>query len=75
MRKMQIPDIRILWSSDERITRQFETLDSTFTPVRTASEPRSRPISTLSSDETTGAPARARGGSGLKRRYRERSPS
>ena len=33
MRKMQIPDIRILWSSDERIARQFETLDSTFTPV------------------------------------------
>lgn len=33
MRKMQIPDIRILWSSDERITRQFETLDTTFTPV------------------------------------------
>lgn len=33
MRKMDIPDIRILWSSDERITRQFESIDSRYAPV------------------------------------------
>lgn len=33
MRKMDIPDIRILWSNDERITRQFESIDSQFKPV------------------------------------------
>ena len=33
MRKMEIPDIRILWSTDERITRQFDSIDSTYTPV------------------------------------------
>ena len=33
MRKMAIPDIRILWSTDERITRQFESIDSTYVPV------------------------------------------
>ncbi len=33
MIKMNIPDIRILWSADERITRQFTSLDSRYTPV------------------------------------------
>jgi phenylalanyl-tRNA synthetase alpha chain len=33
MIKMEIPDIRILWSTDERITRQFTGLDSTYTEV------------------------------------------
>jgi phenylalanyl-tRNA synthetase alpha chain len=33
MIKMNIPDIRILWSTDERITRQFNGLNSRYTPV------------------------------------------
>jgi len=33
MARMQIPDIRILWSTDERVTRQFETIDSVYVPV------------------------------------------
>jgi phenylalanyl-tRNA synthetase alpha chain len=33
MIKMNIPDIRLLWSTDERITRQFNGLDSRYTPV------------------------------------------
>jgi phenylalanyl-tRNA synthetase alpha chain len=33
MRKMAIPDIRILWSTDERITRQFTSIDSAFAMV------------------------------------------
>jgi phenylalanyl-tRNA synthetase alpha chain len=33
MARMQIPDIRILWSDDERITRQFTSIDSVYTPV------------------------------------------
>ena len=33
MIKMEIPDIRILWSDDERITRQFKDINSKFTEV------------------------------------------
>lgn len=33
MIKMGIPDIRILWSDDERITRQFKDINSTFKEV------------------------------------------
>jgi len=33
MKKMDIPDIRILWSDDERIESQFTSIDSTFTAV------------------------------------------
>jgi len=33
MIKMNIPDIRILWSEDERITKQFTSIDSTFHEV------------------------------------------
>ena len=33
MIKMDIPDIRILWSEDPRITDQFKTIESTFKPV------------------------------------------
>jgi phenylalanyl-tRNA synthetase alpha chain len=33
MIKMQIPDIRIFWSDDERITRQFKSLDSVYQEV------------------------------------------
>lgn len=33
MIKMQIPDIRILWSKDPRITGQFRDLDSVYRPV------------------------------------------
>jgi len=33
MIKMGIPDIRILWSSDPRITSQFKDINSKFTPV------------------------------------------
>ncbi|MBX7144632.1 MAG: hypothetical protein K1X79_09295 [Oligoflexia bacterium] len=33
MIKMQIPDIRVLWSQDPRIKGQFTGLDSVFTPV------------------------------------------
>jgi phenylalanyl-tRNA synthetase alpha chain len=33
MIKMNIPDIRLLWSTDERITKQFTGLDSKYTPV------------------------------------------
>ncbi|HEX2955774.1 MAG TPA: hypothetical protein VHO70_03015, partial [Chitinispirillaceae bacterium] len=33
MIKMNIPDIRILWSTDERITKQFTGLDSRYTSV------------------------------------------
>lgn len=33
MIKMQIPDIRILWSTDPRITQQFESIDSVYRPV------------------------------------------
>lgn len=33
MLKMQIPDIRILWSKDARITKQFQNLDSVYRPV------------------------------------------
>jgi phenylalanyl-tRNA synthetase alpha chain len=33
MIKMNIPDIRVLWSTDERITRQFTSLNSRYTPV------------------------------------------
>lgn len=33
MLKMQIPDIRILWSNDPRITGQFTSLDSVYRPV------------------------------------------
>jgi phenylalanyl-tRNA synthetase alpha chain len=31
--KMNIPDIRILWSDDDRITRQFKSIDSTYIEV------------------------------------------
>lgn len=33
MLKMQIPDIRILWSKDPRITSQFKDLNSVYRPV------------------------------------------
>jgi len=33
MIKMEIPDIRILWSEDERITSQFKNINSKFTEV------------------------------------------
>ncbi|MDP3685517.1 MAG: hypothetical protein Q8R32_01665 [bacterium] len=33
MLKMRIPDIRILWSDDPRITSQFTSLDSIYRPV------------------------------------------
>ncbi|MEK7552203.1 MAG: hypothetical protein AAB534_02180 [Patescibacteria group bacterium] len=33
MIKMGIPDIRILWSNDERITKQFKNIDSKFKEV------------------------------------------
>ena len=33
MIKMGIPDIRILWSDDERITKQFTSIDSAYTEV------------------------------------------
>ena len=33
MIRMDIPDIRILWSDDKRITRQFTGIDSTYTAV------------------------------------------
>jgi len=33
MRKMDIPDIRILWSTDQRIAGQFKSISSKFTPV------------------------------------------
>ena len=33
MRKMNIPDIRILWSDDERIQRQFTSIDSQYEAV------------------------------------------
>lgn len=33
MIKMEIPDIRILWSNDERITNQFKDINSKFTEV------------------------------------------
>ena len=33
MIKMNIPDIRILWSEDNRITRQFDSIDSVFQEV------------------------------------------
>jgi phenylalanyl-tRNA synthetase alpha chain len=33
MAKMNVPDIRIFWSEDPRITRQFKDLNSVFTPV------------------------------------------
>lgn len=33
MQKMRIPDIRVLWSEDERITRQFASLTSIFKEV------------------------------------------
>ena len=33
MIKMEIPDIRILWSNDPRITRQFKDIDSKFKDV------------------------------------------
>ena len=33
MRRLEIPDIRILWSTDERVTSQFTSIDSKFEPV------------------------------------------
>jgi len=33
MRKLEIPDIRILWSTDERVTSQFTSIDKSFVPV------------------------------------------
>lgn len=33
MIKMKIPDIRILWSNDERITKQFKNINSVYTDV------------------------------------------
>ncbi len=33
MQKMQIPDIRILWSTDPRITAQFTNIESVYTQV------------------------------------------
>ena len=33
MIKMKIPDIRILWSEDPRITKQFTSIDSKFNEV------------------------------------------
>ncbi len=33
MVKMDIPDIRLLWSSDERVTSQFQDWDSVYVPV------------------------------------------
>jgi phenylalanyl-tRNA synthetase alpha chain len=33
MIKMEIPDIRILWSTDPKITSQFKDINSKFTPV------------------------------------------
>jgi len=33
MIKMNIPDVRILWSTDERITSQWKSIDSVFEPV------------------------------------------
>ena len=31
--KSEVPDIRILWSTDERIKNQFESIDSKYSPV------------------------------------------
>jgi phenylalanyl-tRNA synthetase alpha chain len=33
MARMDIPDIRVLWSTDERVTRQFESIESRYVPV------------------------------------------
>ena len=33
MARMQIPDIRILWSNDDRVTRQFASIDSVYQEV------------------------------------------
>lgn len=33
MARMQIPDIRILWSTDDRVTGQFESIASVYRPV------------------------------------------
>lgn len=33
MARMQIPDIRILWSTDRRVTGQFTSIDSVYQPV------------------------------------------
>ena len=33
MVKMQLPDIRLLWSADPRVTSQFQDWDSVYTPI------------------------------------------
>lgn len=50
MIKMEIPDIRILWSSDERITKQFTAIDCTYEEV-SKYPPVDRDISMLVSKE------------------------